>query len=279
MTALSHWAQTGLRAQRNRAPVQFPRVRLRRAAPLLGLVVPLALLGTWYIATAAHWVPEQILPAPATVLDAFAALIRDGDLLNNLAVSLSRVAYGFGAGTIAGLLFGAGMGFSDRFARLVRPTFLIIAQIPILAWLPFFMLLLGIGEALKVVLVAKAVFTPITLATSTGIRGVPQPYLELARILQLTKWRTLTRVVLPAALPQLFSGLRYGLTHAWLALVMVELLASYEGIGYLMVYSRQLFQLDVMVAIMLVIGAVGLLFDRLLALGEAWLTRRYGGAS
>ncbi|HWM62189.1 MAG TPA: ABC transporter permease, partial [Rhizomicrobium sp.] len=232
MTALSHWAQTGLRAQRNRAPVRFPRVKLRRAAPLLGLAVPSALLGAWYIATAAHWVPEQILPAPATVLEAFAALVRNGDLQNNLAVSLSRVAYGFGAGTIAGLLFGAGMGFSDPFARLVRPTFLIIAQIPILAWLPFFMLLLGIGEALKVVLVAKAVFTPITLATSTGIRGVPQSYLELARILQLSRWRTLTRVVLPAALPQLFSGFRYGLTHAWLALVAVELLASYEGIGY-----------------------------------------------
>jgi sulfonate transport system permease protein len=278
MIALSQWAQTGLRAQRNRAPVRFPRVKLRRAAPLLGLVVPLALLGTWYVATTAHWVPEQILPAPVTVLEAFAALIRSGDLQNNLAVSLSRVAYGFGAGTLAGLLFGAGMGFSDPFARLVRPTFLIIAQIPILAWLPFFMLLLGIGEALKVVLVAKAVFTPITLATSTCIRGVPQSYLELARILQLTKWRTLTRIVLPAALPQLFSGFRYGLTHAWLALVAVELLASYEGIGYLMVYSRQLFQLDVMVAIMLVIGAVGLAFDRLLALGEAWLTRRYGGA-
>jgi len=140
------------------------------------------------------------------------------------------------------------------------------------------MLLLGIGEALKVVLVAKAVFTPMTLATSTGIRSVPSRYLELARVLHFTKWRTLTRVVLPYALPQLFSGFRYGLTHAWLALVAVELLASYEGIGYLMVYSRQLFQLDVMVAIMLVIGAVGLLFDRLLALGESWLLRRYGGA-
>jgi len=141
------------------------------------------------------------------------------------------------------------------------------------------MLLLGIGEALKVVLVAKAVFTPITLSTSTGIRGVPQCYLELARALRFTRLQTLTRVIFPAALPQLFSGLRYGLTHAWLALVVVELLASYEGIGYLMIYSRQLFQLDVMVAIMLVIGAVGLLFDRLLALGESWLLRRYGGAS
>ncbi|HMH65529.1 MAG TPA: ABC transporter permease [Rhizomicrobium sp.] len=279
MTDLSQWAQTGLRTRRSRPPLQFPKVQLRRAVPLLGLVVPLALLLAWYGVTAAHWVPEQILPAPVTVLEAFAVLLRSGDLQHNLAVSLSRVAYGFGAGTLAGLLFGAGMGFSDGFSRLVRPTFLIIAQIPILAWLPFFMLLLGIGEALKVVLVAKAVFTPITLATSAGIRGVPQRYLELARILQFTRWQTLARVIFPATLPQLFSGLRYGLTHAWLALVAVELLASYEGIGYLMVYSRQLFQLDVMVAIMLVIGAVGLVFDRLLALGEAWLQRRYGGAS
>jgi len=279
MTDLSQWAQTGLRARRGRSPLLFPQLQLRRAAPLLGLVVPLALLLAWYVVTAAHWVPEQILPAPATVVAAFAALVRSGDLQHNLAVSLGRVAEGFGAGTLAGLLFGAGMGFSDRFSRLVRPTFLVIAQIPILAWLPFFMLLLGIGEALKVVLVAKAVFTPITLSTSTGIRGVPQRYLELARVLRFTRLQTLTRVIFPAALPQLFSGLRYGLTHAWLALVVVELLASYEGIGYLMIYSRQLFQLDVMVAIMLVIGAVGLLFDRLLALGESWLLRRYGGAS
>jgi sulfonate transport system permease protein len=278
MTDLSQWAQTGLRARGNRPPWQFPKVQLRRAGSLLGLAVPLGLLLVWYVTTAAHWVPEQILPAPGTVIEAFAALVRSGDLQHNLAVSLGRVAYGFGAGTLAGLLFGAGMGFSQSFARLVRPTFLVIAQIPILAWLPFFMLLLGIGEALKVVLVAKAVFTPITLATANGIRGVPQRYLELARILQFTRWQTLARVVFPASLPQLFSGLRYGLTHAWLALVAVELLASYEGIGYLMVYSRQLFQLDVMVAIMLVIGAVGLLFDRLLALGEAWLVRRYGGA-
>ena len=109
--------------------------------------------------------------------------------------------------------------------------------------------------------------------------GVPAKWLELARALQFSRWKTLRRVVLPAALPQLFGGLRYGMTHAWMALVVVELLASYEGIGYLMIYSRQLFQLDVMVAIMLVIGAAGLLLDRILALAEARLARRYGGAS
>lgn len=276
MTDLSHWATTGLRAQRPRMPFRMPRLRL---TPLLGAVVPLLLLAAWWWTTSAHLVAEEILPAPRSVWLALEALVRSGDLGSNLLISLLRVAYGFGAGMMAGLALGAGMGFSDSLARAVRPTFLVVSQIPILAWLPFFMLLLGIGEALKVVLVAKAVFTPVTLGTCAGIRGVPTRYLEVARMLRLSRWQALRRVVWPAALPQLFTGVRYGLTHAWMALVMVELLASYEGIGYLMVYSRQLFQLDVMVAIMLVIGAIGLLFDRVLALGEAWLARRYGGAA
>lgn len=277
MTDLSHWAQNSVgrrwRSPGPRVPFVLPRLKL---SPLLGWLVPSLMLAAWHVATSAQWVPAQILPPPATVVEAFSALAADGQLLDNLAISLSRVAYGFFGGALAGLLFGAGMGFSDAFARAVRPTFLIVAQIPILAWLPFLMLLLGIGEALKIVLVAKAVFTPMTLSTATGIRSVPARYLELARVLGLSRWRTLRKVVLPATVPHLFSGFRYGLTHAWMALVAVELLASYEGIGYLMVYSRQLFQLDVMVAVMLVIGAVGLLFDRLLSLGEARLARRYG---
>jgi len=283
MTDLSHWAHgnkigAGLRAGRPRMP-KMPRLALGNLSVPAGLILPVALLAAWYGVTAAHWVPAQILPAPGAVLAAFGALLQDGDLARNLEISLGRVAYGFAGGTMAGLLLGAGMGFSDSLARFVRPTFLAIAQIPILAWLPFFMLLLGIGETLKIVLVAKAVFTPVTLGTCAGIRAVPGRYLELARVLGLSRARTLRSVVLPAALPQLFSGFRYGLTHAWLSLVAVELLASFEGVGYLMVYSRQLFQLDVMVAVMLVIALAGLLLDRLLALGEAWLGRRYGGAS
>ena len=281
MTDLSHWAHTHKARTSFPAP-RWPRLSslpFRKLLALDGLIVPLLLLAAWHGVTAARWVPDQILPAPSAVLEAFGVLIRDGDLQRNLLISLSRVGYGFGAGALAGLLLGAGMGFSDAVERFVRPTFLVVSQIPILAWLPFLMLLLGIGEALKIVLVAKAVFTPVTLGTSAGIRGVPVRYLELARVLQFTRLRTLYRVVLPSALPQLFSGLRYGLTHAWLSLVAVELLASYEGVGYLMVYSRQLFQLDVMVAIMLVIALAGLVLDRLLLLGENRLTRRFGGGA
>jgi len=282
MTDLSHWAHDTRPRFRMRPPsfsLPVPAGLPERLRPLLAWVVPALLLVAWWSVTQVHLVPEQILPAPAIVVRAFSALIASGDLQSNLLISLNRVGYGFGAGALAGLGFGAAMGFSDGFARLVRPTFLIIAQVPVLAWLPFLMLLLGIGEALKIVLVAKSVFVPVTLSTTAGIRSVPARWLELARVLRFSRWKTLCRVILPAALPQLFGGLRYGLTHAWMALVVVELLASYEGIGYLMIYSRQLFQLDVMVAIMLVIGAVGLLFDRVLALGEAWLARRYGGAA
>src|SRR5690349_20974169 len=143
------------------------------------LIVPVALLAAWYGVTATHCVPDQILPAPPAVWAAFENLVRDGELQRNLLISLSRVGYGFGAGTLAGLLLGAGMAFSETIDRFVRPTFLVISQIPILAWLPFLMLLLGIGEALKIVLVAKAVFTPVTLGTAAGIRGVPVRYLEL----------------------------------------------------------------------------------------------------
>jgi sulfonate transport system permease protein len=284
MTDLSQWAQSGarpsLRLRRPALPRPISSPVLKRLRPLLlGWVVPAALLLAWWTAAHIRLVPEEIMPAPETVFQAFSTLITSGDLQSNLLISLGRVAYGFATGVLAGLAFGAGMAFSDGFARFVRPTFLIVAQIPVLAWLPFLMLLLGIGETLKIVLVAKSVFVPVTLSTAAGIRSVPTRWLELARVLQLGRWKTLRRVVLPAALPQLFGGLRYGLTHAWMALVVVELLASYEGIGYLMIYSRQLFQLDVMVTIMLVIGAVGLLLDRALALGEAWLARRYGGAS
>src|ERR1700748_643427 len=122
MTDLSQWAQPGLRMRRGRKPLQFQKLPIHHATRFLGLVVPLLLLAAWYVSTTARWVPEQILPAPATVIAAFATLIDNGDLQSNLWISLTRVAGGFGAGALVGLVFGAGMGFSDRFARLVRPT-------------------------------------------------------------------------------------------------------------------------------------------------------------
>jgi sulfonate transport system permease protein len=142
-----------------------------------------------------------------------------------------------------------------------------------LGWIPLLMLLVGIDETLKVLVIAKAALVPVTLNTRAGIRAVPPAYLEVARAFRFNRRQLLRKVVLPAAVPPIFAGVRYGLTQAWLALVAVELLASSEGLGYLLVWGRQMFWLDTVIVAMLVIGAVGFIMDRALRAVETRLQR------
>lgn len=240
---------------------------------LLAWPVPLTLLLLWYVASRHAWIPPQVLPAPEDVAHTLAGLWTSGELQANLAISALRVAGGFGVGLLGGLALGAAMGLLPTLRDYVYPTFKAFSQVPVLGWLPLLMLLVGIDEALKVILIAKAAFVPVALNTYKGIGSVPVRYLEVARVLQLTRWQTLARVVLPAAAAPVWNGVRYGLTHAWLALVVVELLASSEGLGYMIVYGRQLFQLDMVLAAVVVVGVIGFALDKVLALAEGAVLR------
>jgi sulfonate transport system permease protein len=234
---------------------------------------PLALLALWQLSAVLGWVPEQVLPPPAQVFGTFADLARSGELWDHLGISLVRVFSGFGIGLAAGLALGAAMGLSPTLRDYVFPLFKAFSQVPVIGWLPLLMLLVGIDEALKFLLIAKATLVPVVVNTCSGIAGVPNRYIEVARVCRYSRWQMLTRVVFPAAVAPIWNGVRYGLTHAWLALVVVELLASSEGIGFLIVYGRQLFQLDVVLAAVLAVGIVGFALDRVLARTEAWLLR------
>ncbi len=240
---------------------------------LLAWPLPLAVLALWAVAAHYEWVAPQVLPAPAAVARTFGELFASGELWANLVVSFWRVFWGFLAGAAAGLVLGVAMGLSPTVKDYVYPIFKAFSQIPVLGWLPLLMLLVGIDEALKIILIAKAAAVPIAINTFKGIQGVPAQYIELARVFRFTRWQMLQKVVFPAALAPIWNGIRYGLTHAWLALVVVELLASSEGLGFMIVYGRQLFQLDVVMAAVVVVGAVGFALDKLLALAEAWLLR------
>lgn len=235
--------------------------------------LPLALLLLWHFASVWGWAPEQVLPPPAQVFRTFADLAASGELWENLQISLVRVFTGFGIGLLAGLSLGVAMGLSPTVRAYLFPLFKAFSQVPVIGWLPLLMLLVGIDEALKFLLIAKATLVPVTLNTCQGIQGVPNRFIEVARVYGFTRWQMLTRVVFPAATAPIWNGMRYGLTHAWLALVVVELLASSEGIGFLIVYGRQLFQLDVVLAAVLAVGIVGFVIDKLLSLTEAWLLR------
>lgn len=261
----------------SRHPAQAKPVhRLAGWRPLQGLWAwpfPLALLLLWHLASVWGWAPEQVLPPPAQVFRTFADLVASGELWENLQISLVRVFTGFGIGLLAGLSLGGAMGLSPTVRAYLFPLFKAFSLVPVIGWLPLLMLWVGIDEALKFLLIAKATLVPVTLNTCQGIQGVPNRLIEVARVYGFTRWQMLTRVVLPAASAPIWNGLRYGLTHAWLALVVVELLASSEGIGFLIVYGRQLFQLDVVLAAVLAVGTVGFAIDKLLSLTESWLLR------
>jgi len=234
---------------------------------------PLLVLLLWYLGAEYEWIAPQVLPSPAAVWATLVDLFRTGEIWGHLQVSLQRVFGGFAVGLVVGGALGVAMGLSPVFKDYVYPLFKAFSQIPVLGWLPLLMLLVGIDEALKIILIAKAALVPIAINTYKGIQGVPTRYIEVARVLRFTRWQLLTKVVLPSAFAPIWNGVRYGFTHAWLALVVVELLASSEGIGFLIVYGRQLFQLDVVLAAVVVVGVVGFLLDKALALIEVRLTR------
>lgn len=244
---------------------------LRRAAS--ALIFPAALLLVWLTACLLDLVPAQILPDPRIILATFREFYVTGDLAFHARISLIRVVQGFALGAGAGLVLGISMGLSRRVRELVEPLFLAMAQVPALGWIPLVMLLVGIDEALKVIIIAKAALIPVTINTCKGILNVPRNYKEVGEVLTFGRWQTLTKILAPASIPTVFTGIRYGLTNAWLALVAVELLASSEGLGYLMVWGRQLFQLDLVIMAMIVVGVIGFVLDWSLGLVERRLQR------
>lgn len=247
--------------------------RVLRSTPrldwLLPWIVPSTLLVLWWLASERHWMSAQVLPPPSLV---WRSLLEfgSGELWPQLAISLQRLALGLLGGVAAGVVLGTALGASARLERLVYPTFAGLAQVPTLAWIPLFMLFFGIGELLKLMVMIKAVIVPVALHTLVGVRDAQPRLREVATVLRLPWHLRLWRLTVPAALPAFMTGLRIALGTAWASLLAVELLASSEGIGYLMVWARQLFMLDVVFVCILVIGAIGLVLDR----GLVWLDRR-----
>lgn len=219
-------------------------------------VIPVAVALLWWVASQRHWMSEQILPAPSLVWQT-ALEYGSGELWGHLWISLQRLLWGLLAGIASGLLLGTWLGSSRRAQTLVLPTFIALAQIPTLAWIPLFMLFFGIGEWLKLVVLVKAVVVPVTLHTLIGIRDAQPRLREAAAVLRLPPHLLFLRLLLPAALPAFLAGVRLGLATGWTSLLAVELLASSEGIGYLMVWGRQLFMLDLVFLCILLIGVVG----------------------
>lgn len=237
------------------------------------LLPPVLLVGAWQLASSTGLFPPQILVAPSEVAQTIAELVRNGELGGHLGDSLFRLAWGFGIGALAGLAFGTALALSRLFEALFQPLFQAVRQVPILAFIPMLVLLLGIEEGFKITVVAVAAFFPVALATFDGVRGIPKGWLEVARVYRTPFPSLLMRILIPATVPPVLTGLRLGLTRAWLVLVAAELLAADNGIGQMMEMGRQLFRIDVVLAGVIVSGLIGFALDRGVKLVERRYTR------
>jgi sulfonate transport system permease protein len=254
----------------------LPTIRLRRVywarfRWLASAISPLLLLLFWVLATRAHWFSDRILVPPREVWSAFLELCESGELPDDLKISLLRLGFGFGLGALGGLVLGVLLEKSSEARSYVGPTFQFLRQVPTLALIPMFILLFGIGETLKIVIIVKATLYPVAVATMEGVRNIPEHYLEVGRAYRLSPWTSFKRVLFPAAVPPILTGVRIALGRSWMVLVAIELLTADTGLGQTMETGRQMLRLDIVMVGVIVTGVIGFGLDWGLELLERML--------
>ena len=231
---------------------------------LKALALPVLIILVLEFVVRIGWLPSYQMPAPSEI----ALTLRDlaeGALWKHIGASLLRVLLGFAIGATLALLFAAWVGLSREAEAWLEPTFAGLRSIPSLAWVPLLLLWLGIDETSKVVLIAIGAFFPVYLNGVAAIRNIDRKLVEVGQMYGFSRPRLIRRILLPAALPGLFTGLRSGMSLAWMFLVAAELIAATKGLGYLLSDGRETSRPDIVLAAIIVLALLGKLSDGLLA--------------
>jgi sulfonate transport system permease protein len=249
------------------------RAWLFKGPNLIGFILPALIFGLWQTAASQGWVDRVFLPQPIAVVQAFWKMLVAQDLALDFLASIKIVGQAFIYGSVIAVTLGIAAGLSQNVERFVGPTFDTIRHIPGIAWLPLIVLWLGIGAPAKVLVIGKAVFFPVFLNTLQGIRNVEKNYIDLARVLTLTRWQLVRQVILPAAMPSIIVSLRYAAGLAWALVVVAEGLSGLEGLGFLIFRAQGLLLTDQLLVCMVIIGLIGFSIDRCMYLIQRRLLR------
>jgi sulfonate transport system permease protein len=257
-----------------------PRIApLRVRLPISGigavraLIVPLLLLAMWQLAVNQEFYSRGQLPAPLDVIAAGRELQDIGLLVPNVLASVERVSIGWGVGAAIAIILGLAVGFSRPVESLLDPTLNALRAVPSLAWVPLFVLWLGIGETPKLTLIALGAFFPVYTNLVSGVRQIDRKLIEVGHAYGLRGWHLMREILLPAAFPSLATGLRMGLAQAWLFLVAAELIAASRGLGFLLIDGQNSGRADIILLSILLLALLGKGTDWLLARGERRLLR------
>ncbi|WP_282349851.1 ABC transporter permease [Pseudomonas sp. PS01301] len=257
-------------ASENTLPKAAPAPR--RASPAWrrgakGWLLPCLIVIVLEIVVRVGWIPAYQMPAPSDVALTLVELAQ-GALGKHVLASVGRVLAGFVIGASLALVFAAWVGLSREAEAYLEPTFAGLRAIPSLAWVPLLLLWLGIDETSKVVLIAIGAFFPVYVNGVAAIRNIDRKLVEVGQMYGFSARRLTLRILLPAAMPGLFTGLRSGLSMAWMFLVAAELIAATKGLGYLLSDGRETSRPDIVLAAILALAVLGKLSDGVLAAVE-----------
>lgn len=222
---------------------------------------PLLILIAWVLLTTFGDIPDLVLPPLESIFMDFFSLIRSGELPLHIFFSLQRSLYGFFIGACCGILLGIIMGWSNFWSNFLDLTINFLRSIPKTALAPLFIIWFGLGDLPKVLLIGLSSFFFTVIPTIEGVKNVDHIVIKSARSLGANQWQIMKSVILPAALPAIFAGIRLAITTSLIVLVMVEIIAGSNGLGYLLQEARENLDVAVMFATLLTLGILGYALD------------------
>lgn len=243
-----------------------PRRGSRFSGLFIGLVLPVVLGVGLELAVRMGWVQGRLLPPPSKIYATLAELMASGEWFRHAAATTLRVAIGFGIGSLAGIVLGALSGSLPTLRKLIDPSIQALRAVPSIAWVPLFILWLGIFESSKITLIAVGVFFPVYLGVLGAVLSVDRKIIEVGRVFRLSKVGLARRIMLPATLPATVLALRSGLGLGWMFVVAAEFMGASEGLGFLLVDGQQVGRPDLIIASLLSFAVLGFISDWLLDL-------------
>lgn len=228
---------------------------------VIGAILPIFVLVLWQVQSARGVLNTNILASPDEVITRLNEMLENGELWKNILASASRVVKGYLIGASLGFVIGAFNGLFKVVNRALLAVIAILRPIPPIALIPFLILWLGIGEASKITIIVIGSFWPVLLNTMQGIQETDPKLLEVASAFGKNKVIVLFKIILPSAVPSIFTGLRLGISNAWTCVVTAEMIAASAGVGYIIQYARELVQPDLLLLGIIIIGVIGLFID------------------
>lgn len=252
---------------------------MKKMLSVKNVIISIAILiGIWELLFLASDFNETLFPSPLQAWRALLEMCRDETLLTNIGTSMYRFLAGYISSVMIAVVLGLVLGRLPGVFKYVNPAVQLLRPISPTAWMPFIVLLFGIGDIPAIVIIFIAAFFPVLLSTVTAVGNIAPIYFKVSKNFGIRHPQLMCKVIFPAAFPQIASGIHLALGTAWIFLVAGEMVGAQSGLGYQIIDARNNVRADILLATILVIGLIGLLLDTMLKLLEKRILKAWGGA-